>query len=158
MATSSASGPLPLLPLRGVSILPGLTAPVDLSRQSPAMQAVRRAGDRKSQAARSAAGEPARGRLVVGILRENTATPDLDQLYPVGIVCEVVQVLPGTPGRMSVVLRGIGRVRLLDLYSERDHLVVRFETAVDTMRTSTLAYAYATKLLGTDIADQLGEA
>jgi ATP-dependent Lon protease len=135
MAPTSATGPLPLLPLRGVSILPGLTAPVDLSRQSPAMQAVRRAGDRRG-------GEP-RGRLVVGILRENTASPDLDQLYPVGVACEVVQILPGTPGRMSVVLRGIGRVRLLDLYSERDHLVVRVETAVDTMRTSTLAYALA---------------
>ncbi|MBL8974542.1 MAG: LON peptidase substrate-binding domain-containing protein, partial [Myxococcales bacterium] len=144
MATISASGPLPLLPLRGVSILPGVTAPVDLSRQSPAMQAVRRAGDRRGPArAGAGATEGTRGRLVVGILRENTASPDLDQLYPVGIVCEVVQVLPGTPGRMSVVLRGIGRVRLLDLYSERDHLVVRFETAVDTMRTSTLAYAYA---------------
>ncbi len=142
MATTSASGPLPLLPLRGVSILPGVTAPVDLSRQSSAMQAVRRAGERRSPAGRGASGEP-RGRLVVGILRENTATPDLDQLYPVGVVCEVVQVLPGTPGRMSVVLRGIGRVRLLDLQSERDHQLVRIETAVDTMRASTLAYAYA---------------
>ena len=139
MATTSATGPLPLLPLRGVSILPGLTAPVDLSRQSPAMQAVRRAGDRRGT---GGAGEP-RGRLVVGILRENTASPDLDQLYPVGVVCEVVQVLPGTPGRMSVVLRGLGRARLIDLYTERDHQVVRVETAVDTMRTSTLAYAYA---------------
>ena len=137
MAPPSATGPVPLLPLRGVSILPGLTAPVDLSRQSPAMQAVRRAGERRDPRKE---GEP-RGRIVVGILRENTATPDLEQLYPVGVVCEVVQVLPGTPGRMSVVLRGIGRVRLLDLYSERDHLVVRVETAVDTMRTSTLAYA-----------------
>ncbi len=137
MAPTSATGPVPLLPLRGVSILPGLTAPVDLSRQSPAMQAVRRAGERRDPRKE---GEP-RGRIVVGILRENTATPDLDQLYPVGVACEVVQVLPGTPGRMSVVLRGIGRVRLLDLYSERDHLVVRVETAVDTMRTSTLAYA-----------------
>jgi ATP-dependent Lon protease len=142
--TTSATGPLPLLPLRGVSILPGLTAPVDLSRQSPAMQAVRRAGERRPSGALKPGQEGGtRGRLVVGILRENTATPDLDQLYPVGIACEVVQVLPGTPGRMSVVLRGIGRVRLLDLYSERDHLVVRVETAVDTMRTSTLAYAYA---------------
>ena len=111
MATISATGPLPLLPLlplRGVSILPGLTAPVDLSRQSPAMQAVRRAGDRRSQPAKGSPGailgEPTRGRLVVAILRENTASPDLDQLYPVGVVCEVVQVLPGTPGRMSVVL------------------------------------------------------
>jgi len=150
MATISATGPLPLLPLlplRGVSILPGLTAPVDLSRQSPAMQAVRRAGDRRSQPAKGSPGailgEPTRGRLVVAILRENTASPDLDQLYPVGVVCEVVQVLPGTPGRMSVVLRGLSRVRLLDLHSERDHLVVRVETAVDTMRASTLAYAYA---------------
>ncbi len=140
MAPTSATGPVPLLPLRGVSILPGLTAPVDLSRQSPAMQAVRRAGERRDSKDPRPENEP-RGRIVVGILRENTATPDLDQLYPVGVVCEVVQVLPGTPGRMSVVLRGIGRVRLLDLYSERDHLVVRVETAVDTMRTSTLAYA-----------------
>ena len=82
MATISATGPLPLLPLlplRGVSILPGLTAPVDLSRQSPAMQAVRRAGDRRSQPAKGSPGailgEPTRGRLVVAILRENTASP-----------------------------------------------------------------------------------
>ncbi|MBA3549918.1 MAG: endopeptidase La [Nannocystis sp.] len=125
--------PLPLLPLRGVSILPGLTAPVDLSRQSPAMQAVRRAGDRRP-------GEP-RGRLVVGILRENTASPELEQLQPIGVACEVVQVLPGTPGRMSVVLRGISRVRLLDVFTERDHQVVRVGTGVDTMRAATLAYA-----------------
>ena len=54
-----------------------------------------------------------------------------------GVACEVVQVLPGTPGRMSVVLRGISRVRLLDLFSEGEHQVVRVETAVDTMRAST---------------------
>ncbi len=138
MPTSGA--PLPLLPLRGGSTLRGLPPPVDPSRQSPAMQAVRRAGDRRP-------GEP-RGRLVVGILRENTASPDLEQLYPVGVACEVVQVLPGTPGRMSVVLRGISRVRLLDLANEREHQVVRVETAVDTMRASTLAYALSGALQG----------
>ncbi|WP_338089062.1 LON peptidase substrate-binding domain-containing protein [Nannocystis pusilla] len=79
----------PLLPLRGAIILPGATQPVDLGRSSPAMQAVRAAQDR----ARGGA-----GRVIAVLLRDTSAaTPDLDQLYPVAIACEVVQVLAGTP-------------------------------------------------------------
>jgi ATP-dependent Lon protease len=127
----TTTGPLPLLPLRAATLLPGLTAPVDLGRQSPAMAAVRRAGDRRGGG----------GRLVAAVLRDNTASPELDQLHPVGVLCEVVQVLPGTPGRMSVVLRGLRRVRLLDAYGEQGHQVVRVDAGVDLMRESTLAYA-----------------
>ena len=42
---------------------------------------------------------------------------------------------------MSVVLRGISRVRLLDVFNEKDHQVVRVASGVDTMRAATLAYA-----------------
>ncbi len=149
MATSTAAGPLPLLPLRVATLLPGLTAPVDLSRQSAGMHAVRRAGDRRGASDPKPLGEPRpssdapRGRLVIGVLRDNTAAPEIDQLYPIGVLCEVVQVLPGTPGRMSVVLRGLRRVQLIDAYGERDHQVVRVQTQVDTMPEPTLAYALA---------------
>ncbi|MBL9101445.1 MAG: endopeptidase La [Myxococcales bacterium] len=142
MATSTAAGPLPLLPLRAATLLPGLTAPVDLGRQSAAMHAVRRAGDRRPGEPRPAADSP-RGRLVAAVLRSNTASPELDELHPIGVLCEVVQVLPGTPGRMSVVLRGLRRVQLIDAYGERDHQVVRVHTHIDTMREATLAYALA---------------
>jgi ATP-dependent Lon protease len=135
MAAGAFSGPLPLLPLRGVVVLPGGSAPVDLGRTSPAMQAVRAAQDR---------GRGGVGRVVAALLRDSsTATPDLDQLYPVGLVCEITQVLAGTPGRMTVVLRGIARARILDLYAERDYQLAEFDASTDRVLDPTLAYALA---------------
>jgi ATP-dependent Lon protease len=133
MSPPAISGPLPLLPLRGVIVLPGGSAPVDLGRTSPAMQAVRAAQDR----ARGGA-----GRVVAALLRDTSAaTPELDQLQPVGVICEVAQILAGTPGRMTVVLRGLARVRLLDLYHERDYQLAEFDATGDRVSDPTLAYA-----------------
>ncbi|HEY8375413.1 MAG TPA: LON peptidase substrate-binding domain-containing protein, partial [Nannocystis sp.] len=129
------TGPLPLLPLRGAIVLPGATSQVDLGRTSPAMQAVRAAQDRSRGGV---------GRVIAALLRDTSAAlPELDQLYPVAILCEVVQVLAGTPGRTSVVLRGISRVRLQDVYSERDYQIVEFDPAAEIVREPTLAYALA---------------
>ncbi|WP_434427909.1 endopeptidase La [Nannocystis pusilla] len=135
MSSPAITGPLPLLPLRGAIILPGAAQPVDLGRSSPAMQAVRAAQDR----ARGGA-----GRVIAVLLRDTSAaTPDLDQLYPVAIACEVVQVLAGTPGRTSVTLRGLSRVRLHDIYPERDYQIAEFDAAAEIVHEPTLAYALA---------------
>jgi len=67
----------------------------------------------------------------------------LDQLHPVGLACEVVQVLAATPGRVTVTLRALARVGVLDLYPERDYQLAEFSADAERISDLTLAYALA---------------
>ncbi len=69
--------------------------------------------------------------------------PELDDLYPVGILAEVTQALHGVPGRMTAIVRGLHRVRLLGLHRGADVTTISFQTAHESMGDPTLAYALA---------------
>ncbi len=69
--------------------------------------------------------------------------PELDDLYPVGVLAEVTQALHGVPGRMTAIVRGLERVRLLGLHRGADVTTVSYQRAHETMGDPTLAYALA---------------
>ena len=99
-------GTLPLLPLRSMTLLPGLAQPIELGRPA-SVDAIRRARDLPRD-------DPRRNLIVVATQRDPMVErPMLEDLYPVGVIAEVNQALQGVPGRMTAIVRGMERVRLL---------------------------------------------
>ncbi|MEM6294563.1 MAG: endopeptidase La [Myxococcota bacterium] len=135
-STRPASGELPLLPLRSMSLLPSLPQPIELGR-SASVSAIERARSRRD-------GDPMAKLVVVATQRDPLIErPELEDLYPVGILAEVTQALHGVPGRMTAIVRGLHRVRLLGLHRGADVTTISFQTAHESMGDPTLAYALA---------------
>jgi ATP-dependent Lon protease len=131
-----SQGTLPLLPLRTLTLLPGLGQPVELGRAA-SVDAVRRARERPAT-------DPLLNLLVVATQRDAMVErPDLDDLHPIGVLAEVTQALQGVPGRMTAVVRGIERVRLIEIDVRAGRADVKFGRAHETTGDPTLAYAYA---------------
>lgn len=131
-----ASGTLPLLPLRTLTLLPGLAQHVELGRAA-SVDAVRRARERPS-------GDPLTSLIVVATQRDAMVErPDIDDLHDIGVLAEVTQALAGMPGRMTAVVRGIERVRLLHVELGPGRTDVHFARAHETTGDPTLAHAYA---------------
>ncbi len=135
-STRPRSGVLPLLPLRTLTLLPGLAQPVELGRAA-SVDAVRRARDRP-------AGDPLRNLVIVATQRDAMIErPHLDDLHPIGVLAEITQSLQGMPGRMTAVVRGIERVRLLGVDQQAGRCDAEYQRAHEAMGDHTLAYAYA---------------
>lgn len=128
-------GELPLLPLRSMTLLPGLAQPIELGRPS-SVDAVQRA--------RAVKDGPLTNLLVVATQRDPmTERPDLDDLHPTGVLAEVTQALQGVPGRMTAIVRAIERVRMLEVILSPGQVDARWQRAHEVMGDPTLAYALA---------------
>ncbi len=131
-----ASGQLPLLPLRSMTLLPGIGQPVELGRHA-SVDAIRMARERPKD-------DPRHRLIIVATQREElTERPDLEDLYPVGVLAEVTQALLGVGSRMTAIVRGIERVHILELDRTQSPTVVRYQRAHEPMGDPTLAYAMA---------------
>ena len=100
-SASLLAGERPVLPLRSVVLFPGGVVGLQLSSEKSLALA----------AHVLETGEP------VAIFASGEATDPAaedPELAPVGVVCEVVQVLPLAPGQKQIFLHGIRRVRLLE--------------------------------------------
>ena len=131
-----ASGELPLLPLRSMTLLPGIGQPVELGRHA-SVDAIRMARELPRD-------DPRHRLIVVATQREElTERPGLEDLYPVGVLAEVTQALLGVGSRMTAIVRGIERVHLLEVDRMQTPSIVRFQRAHEPMGDPTLAYALA---------------
>jgi len=131
-----AAGELPLLPLRSMTLLPGLAQPVELGRAG-SVAAIKAARNHDAD-------DPEANLVVVSTQRDAlTERPDLEDLYPIAILAEVSHALQGLPGRMTAIVRGLERVRLLGLERRGDTTYAMFQRAHETMGDPTLAYALA---------------
>jgi ATP-dependent Lon protease len=119
-----------------MSLFPGVTLPIDLGRAA-SVEAVRRAH----------AGSRSGGRrelVLVATQREPMVeVPRCQDLHEIAVVAELVQVVHGLPGRLTVILRGLERVRLVDVYRERGHVVATHVPAPETSGDPTLTRALA---------------
>src|SRR5688572_7714923 len=110
---SPAAGELPLLPLRSMTLLPGSAQPVELGRPG-SVAAVQRARVRVEGGVKS-------NLVIVGTQRTAlTERPELDDLHPIAVLAEITQALQGVPGRMTAIVQGVARVRLLGLRRESE--------------------------------------
>lgn len=104
----------PLLPLRGMVVFPYMVTPLEIGRERSA-NALEQAmlQDKKI--------------VLVTQLDESVEEPTLDDLYPVGTLCQVKQLLKMPEGQLRVLVEGLERVAvdeledLDDLYQVQTH-------------------------------------
>ncbi|MFV8754491.1 endopeptidase La [Nannocystaceae bacterium ST9] len=117
------AGVLPLLPLRSAVLFPGVTMPIELGRPA-SVEAVRRA------TTPGLVDAALHHHVVVAIQRDPmNEQPEFADLHPIATLTRVVQVLRGLPGRMTVIVRGVRRVRLDALEREASCEQVRWSRA-----------------------------
>ena len=127
---------LPALPLRNMVLFPGVILPVELGRDA-SLRAVR--------AARVLASREGRPPRIVVATQKNAGTeePGLEDVCRVGVLAELLRVMDGLPGRATAIVRGIGRVHLLEWIPDDGFASVRFATLHEKLGDPALAYAMA---------------
>ncbi|HYD25955.1 MAG TPA: LON peptidase substrate-binding domain-containing protein, partial [Croceibacterium sp.] len=146
----------PLLPLRDIVVFPGQVVPLFVGRD-------------KSVAALEAAMEADKDIFLLTQLDQGTDDPARDDLYEVGVVAQVLQLLKLPDGTVRVLVEGQARGRLLGMSESDGHVVAQVdpieEEAADgnevaAMMQSALDqfadYAKQNKKLPDDIEDELG--
>ncbi|MDE2597615.1 MAG: endopeptidase La [Sphingomonadales bacterium] len=148
---------LPLLPLRDIVVFPGMVVPLFVGRE-------------KSVAALEAAMAGDKDIFLLAQLDPGCDDPERDDLFDVGVIATVLQLLKLPDGTVRVLVEGQQRGRLESLRAEGDMLVAGIErievepvegpdvtglmrTAVDQFHE----YAKLNKKLSQDTGDQLGE-
>jgi ATP-dependent Lon protease len=147
----------PLLPLRDIVVFPDMVVPLFVGRD-------------KSVAALEAAMEGNKDIFLVAQLDPGCDDPERDDLYDIGVVAQVVQMLKLPDGTVRVLVEGQARAQLEQLKTVDDMVVadVRVldeETAsgneVTAMMRSVVEhfkdYAKLNKKLGDDAAEDLSE-
>ena len=104
----------PLLPLRDIVVFPGQVVPLFVGRD-------------KSVAALEAAMTAEKDIFLVTQLEQNIDDPARDDLYDVGVVAQVLQLLKLPDGTVRVLVEGQARARLSGLAEEIDYVVAEVE-------------------------------
>ncbi|QYU69129.1 endopeptidase La [Leptolyngbya sp. 15MV] len=147
----------PLLPLRDIVVFPGMVVPLFVGRD-------------KSVAALEAAMESSRDIFLLAQLDPGCDDPEQTDLYDIGVVARVVQLLKLPDGTVRVLVEGGARARLEGLRAEGGHIaaevaLIEPETAAGSEVTATMRqvvaqfgdYAKLSKKLGDDAGDDLSE-
>ncbi|MXP09144.1 endopeptidase La [Pseudoblastomonas halimionae] len=104
----------PLLPLRDIVVLPGMVVPLFVGRD-------------KSVAALEAAMEADKLIYLLAQLDPTCDDPEGDDLYDVGVIAEVVQMLKLPDGTVRVLVEGKARAKLGSLREDGDRVVAAVE-------------------------------
>ncbi|MFZ1742945.1 MAG: LON peptidase substrate-binding domain-containing protein, partial [Pontixanthobacter sp.] len=147
----------PLLPLRDIVVFPGMVVPLFVGRD-------------KSVAALEVAMEGSKDIFLLAQLDPGCDDPQSDDLYDVGVVAQVLQLLKLPDGTVRVLVEGTSRAKLNELREEGEHTVADVDLIVPEtasgsevtamMRSVTKQfgeYAKLNKKLGDDAATELGE-
>ena len=107
---------VPILPVRNLVLFPGVISPILIGRESSSLL-IRRAEKRS---------------LIIGIVCQRDPEvdePSQEDLYEYGVFAKVVKQLTLPNGTVTVIVQALGRLRLLELYSENPYLKGRVEQA-----------------------------
>ena len=96
---------LPLLPLRDIVVFPGMVVPLFVGRE-------------KSVAALEAAMAGDKDIFLVAQLDPGCDDPDRDDVYDIGVIASVLQLLKLPDGTVRVLVEGQQRAKLQDLHAE----------------------------------------
>ena len=148
---------LPLLPLRDIVVFPGMVVPLFVGRE-------------KSVAALETAMAGDKDIFLLAQLDPGCDDPDRDDLYDVGVVAQVLQLLKLPDGTVRVLVEGGRRARIQGLREEREFVVAEVEmideesvagTEVSAMMRSVVdqfgEYAKLNKKLPEDLGEQLAD-
>src|SRR5690606_14168990 len=117
-AFSSEAGLLPLLPLRDVVVYPHLVIPLFVGRT-------------KSVKALEIASESNKQILLVAQRSPNNDEPDASDLYDVGTIATVLQMLKLPDGTVKVLVEGIRRARVVEFIETDECFAARAEDISD---------------------------
>ncbi|WP_121116852.1 endopeptidase La [Croceibacterium ferulae] len=148
----------PLLPLRDIVVFPGMVVPLFVGRE-------------RSVAALEAAMEGDKDIFLLSQLDPGCDDPEADDLYDVGVIAQVLQLLKLPDGTVRVLVEGQSRARLDTLEVLEDHVVATVQDMEDdsategdeatAMMRSALEqfgdYAKHSKKLPDDIEDDLAQ-
>nr|WP_137676039.1 endopeptidase La [Parerythrobacter lutipelagi] len=147
----------PLLPLRDIVVFPGMVVPLFVGRD-------------KSVAALEAAMEGNKDIFLLAQLDPGCDDPERDDLYDIGVVAQVLQMLKLPDGTVRVLVEGQARAQLEQLKMVDDMVVAEVseldeQTASGSEVTAMMRsvvdhfkdYAKLNKKLGDDAAEELGE-
>jgi ATP-dependent Lon protease len=105
---------LPVVPLRTLVPLPGSVQPVEIGRGA-SLQAIRAAQQDDSLV------------LLVPEKRPASGDPSTADLFEVGVLAEIVQVIQHSPSHLTAVMRTDERMRIADFVEGMSYLVARVE-------------------------------
>ncbi|MBD2842201.1 endopeptidase La [Erythrobacter rubeus] len=129
----------PLLPLRDIVVFPGMVVPLFVGRD-------------KSVAALEAAMEASKDIFLLAQLDPGCDDPEGDDLYDVGVVAQVLQMLKLPDGTVRVMVEGTHRAKLADLRSEDGYILA----SVEMLEPETVAGNEVTALMR-QVSEQFGE-
>ena len=129
----------PLLPLRDIVVFPGMVVPLFVGRD-------------KSVAALEAAMEASKDIVLIAQLDPGCDDPDGDDLYDVGVIAQVLQLLKLPDGTVRVLVEGKSRARLSALVSEGGYVVAE----VESITPDTVSGSEVTGLMR-QVVEQFGE-
>jgi ATP-dependent Lon protease len=129
----------PLLPLRDIVVFPGMVVPLFVGRD-------------KSVAALEAAMEASKDIVLLAQLDPGCDDPDGDDLYDVGVIAQVLQLLKLPDGTVRVLVEGKDRARLSALENVGAYLLAE----VDLVEPETVSGSEVTALMR-QVTEQFGE-
>lgn len=129
----------PLLPLRDIVVFPGMVVPLFVGRD-------------KSVAALEAAMEASKDIFLLAQLDPGCDDPDGDDLYDVGVIAQVLQLLKLPDGTVRVLVEGSHRARLASIRDEGTFL----SADVAAIEPETVAGSEVTALMR-QVTEQFGE-
>ncbi len=120
----------PLLPLRDIVVFPGMVVPLFVGRD-------------KSVAALEAAMEASKDIFLLAQLDPGCDDPEGDDLYDVGVVAQVLQMLKLPDGTVRVMVEGTHRARLNGLKAHDDYVLAE----IDLLEPETVSGSEVTALM-----------
>ncbi|MEA1619209.1 endopeptidase La [Erythrobacter sp. T5W1-R] len=129
----------PLLPLRDIVVFPGMVVPLFVGRD-------------KSVAALEAAMEASKDIFLLAQLDPGCDDPQGDDLYDVGVIAQVLQLLKLPDGTVRVLVEGSSRARLAGIRDEGTFL----SAEVTAIEPETVAGSEVTALMR-QVIEQFGE-
>ncbi len=129
----------PLLPLRDIVVFPGMVVPLFVGRD-------------KSVAALEAAMEASKDIVLLAQLDPGCDDPEGDDLYDVGVIAQVLQLLKLPDSTVRVLVEGKTRARLSALENVGTHLLAE----VEVIEPETVSGSEVTALMR-QVTEQFGE-
>ncbi len=129
----------PLLPLRDIVVFPGMVVPLFVGRD-------------KSVAALEAAMETSKDIFLLAQLDPACDDPEGIDLYDIGVIAQVLQLLKLPDGTVRVLVEGSHRAKLSSLRAEGDYVLAE----VDLLEPETVAGNEVTALMR-QVTEQFGE-
>ena len=129
----------PLLPLRDIVVFPGMVVPLFVGRD-------------KSVAALEVAMESSKDIFLLAQLEPGCDDPERDDLYDVGVIAQVLQLLKLPDGTVRVLVEGKARARLAEFENHENHVMAE----VDPLEVETVSGSEVTALMR-QVVEQFGE-